>query len=317
MNGKEEGLKNEFINECINNFITFNFQICSPMNSTQKLFSIFFLFFCFSVFSQESYTVNGNQYTLKTEVEGSLTLLWNVIDDEYRFFAKKGSDVKELVNLKVDGKYQNDYIKILESLTSDQNLSAAKTKLTIASLRDFFNTYNSKLDTDYIEKPVGVALETRLGAFLGISNNNATHNPENVFAPFAGIEFEITDSDMLKRHGIVFQFRHSFEATDYDLTYSQFALSYRFKFIHNDKLSVFAQVKLLTLTFSKLAEDNVQGLENLSSTSFQTPVGLGLGMDYKLGNGFLTLGINDLVSPGYETNGEFSIDISLGYKFML
>lgn len=314
MNGKEEVLKN---NRHFDNFLTFNSQIRCLMKPIQKFLPVFFLFFCFSVFSQESYTVNGNQYTLKTEVEGTLTLLWNVIDEEYRFFAKKGNDVVELANTKADGKYQNDYIKTLESLTSDQNLSATKTKLTIESLRNFFNEYNRKTDADYVEKTGGVALETRLGGFVGISNNNATHNPENVFAPFAGIEFEITDSDILKRHGIVFQFRYSFEAEDYDLTYSQLALNYRFKFIHNDKLSVFAQAKLLTLTFSKLAEDNVQGLENLSSTSFQTPVGLGLGMDYKLGNGFLTLGINDLVSPGYETNGEFSIDISLGYKFIL
>lgn len=287
------------------------------MKLLPKLLPIFFLFFCFSLFSQENYTVNGQNYTLKTEVEGTITLLWNVIDEEYRFFAKKGNNVVELVNTKVDGKYQNDYIKTLESITSDQNLSAEKTKLTVESLRNFFNRYNKNADAGYIEKTGGVALETRLGAFLGVSNNNATTNPENVTSPFAGIEFEITDSDMLKRHGIVFQFRHSFEAEDYDLTYSQFALNYRFKFIHNEKLSVFAQAKLLTLTFYNLAEDNTEGLENLDGTSFQAPVGLGLGLDYKLGNGFLTLGINDLVSPGYDTNGEFSVDVSLGYKFVL
>lgn len=74
---------------------------------------------------------------------------------------------------------------------------------------------------------------------------------------------------------------------------------------------------MFTLTFSKLAEDNEEGLEELSNTSVNTPIGLGLGIDYRIGNGFLTFGVNDLVSPGLDTNGEFSIDITLGYKFIL
>lgn len=279
---------------------------------------LFFVFlFAATTIAQENYTVNGSAYSLKTEVEGPLTLLWNVIDNEYRYFAKKGNDIVELKNTRVDGNYQEEYKQTLTELTVDYPVDASKTNLTLVGLRSYFNKYNKLADTNYVERNSSVDLETRLGAFGGISNNNSTTNPENVFAPLLGVEFEITDNVVLKRHAVVFQFRHSFEATDYDLTFSQFALNYRYKFIKNDQIAVFAQAKLFTLTFSKLAEDNFNGLETLSNTSVNTPIGLGLGLDYKIGNGFLTFGINDLVAPGLDTNGEFSKDVTLGYMFIL
>ncbi|MEX2380403.1 MAG: hypothetical protein WD530_06650 [Vicingaceae bacterium] len=290
------------------------------MKALKKVSIVFICLFTATIFAQENYTVNGNTYSLKTEVEGPMTLLWNVIDHEYRYFAKKGNEITELTNTRVDGKYQEEYKQTLSELTADNTVDASKTNLTLVSLRGYFNAYNKKVDPAYVEKSTSVELSTRLGVFAGMSNNTATSkttNPENVFAPLAGVEFEITDNVVLKRHAIVLQFRHSFEAEDFDLTFSQFALNYRFKFIHTDRVSVFAQAKMMTLTFSKLAEDNAGGFEDLSNTGFNTPIGLGLGLDYKLGNGFLTLGVNDLVSPGVDTNGEFSMDVTLGYKFML
>ncbi len=287
------------------------------MKTFRNLFIVFVFLFVATTFGQESYTVNGNSYSLQTEVEGPLTLLWNVIDNEYRYFAKKGNDIIELKNTRVDGKYQEEYKQTLNQLTADYPVDVSKTNLTLVGLRSYFNKYNKLADTNYVERSNSVDLETRLGAFGGFSNNNSTTNPENVFAPLLGVEFEITDNVVLKRHAIVLQFRQSFEAEDYDLTFSQFALNYRFKFIHNERLSVFAQAKFFTLTFSKLAEDNIEGLEELSKTSLNAPIALGLGMDYKLGNGYLTFGLNDLVSPGLDTNDEFSVDVTLGYKFIL
>ncbi len=287
------------------------------MKALKNLCVIFVFLFAATTLAQENYTVNGSTYSLKTEVEGPLTLLWNVIDNEYRYFAKKGNAIVELKNTRIDGKYQEEYKQTLTELTVDYPVDASKTNLTLVGLRSYFNKYNKLADTNYVERSSSVDLETRLGAFGGISNNNSTTNPENVFAPLLGVEYEITDNVVLKRHAIVVQFRHSFEATDYDLTFSQFALNYRFKFIHNERLSVFAQAKFFTLTFSELAEDNVDGLEELSKTSLNAPISLGLGMDYKIGNGYLTFGLNDLVSPGLDTNGEFSVDVTLGYKFVL
>jgi len=287
------------------------------MKALKNVSIVFVLLFAATTFAQENYSVNGNTYLLKTEVEGPLTLLWNVIDNEYRYFAKKGDEVVELKNTRVDGKYREEYKQTLSQLTADYPVDASRTNLTLAGLRGYFNSYNKLADTSYVETNKNVELSTRLGAFAGMSNNNSTVNPENIFAPLIGIEFELTDDVMLRRHALVLQFRHSFEAKDYDFTYSQIALNYRFKFIQNDQLAVFAQAKFFTLTFGKLAEDNAEGLEDLKSTSVNTPLGIGIGMDYRIGNGFLTFGINDLVSPGVDTNGEFSVDVTLGYKFIL
>ncbi len=287
------------------------------MKSFNFLIIAFTILITTPLLSQENYTVNEKTYSLKTEVEGPLTLLWNIIDENYRYFVKKDNTIAELTNTRLEGKYQEEFKQILSVLTADYPIDASKTNLTLVSLRNFFNEYNKKADATYLVKSTSVELETRLGLLGGISNNNSTTNPENFFAPFLGAEFEVTDSDKLKRHALVFQFKYSLETTDYDLTFSQFALNYRFKFIHNERVSVFAQAKMLTLTFAKLAKDNVEGLEELSKTSFNSPLGLGVGVDYKLGNGFLTFGINDLVAPGYDTNGEFSIDLSIGYKFIL
>ncbi|WP_339610510.1 hypothetical protein [uncultured Planktosalinus sp.] len=287
------------------------------MKALKNLPIFFICLFTATTFAQKNYTVNGNTYSLKTEVEGPLTLLWNVIDNEYRYFTKKENEITELKNTRVNGKYQEEYKQTLIQLTSDHSVDVSKTNLTLPGLRTYVNQYNKLADHNFIETSTEFKLETRLGVFAGISNNTSTTNPENVFAPLAGLEFEITDNVVLRRHAIVFQFRHSFTADQYDLTFSQVALNYRFKFIHTDNLAVFAQAKLFTLTFSTLDENNSEGLEELKNTSLNAPLGLGLGMDYKLGNGYLTFGINDLVSPGNDTNDEFSMDVTLGYKFRL
>ncbi len=286
-----------------------------------KTLSIFIIVFtCMlttSIFSQEQYTIAGKTYTLNTEVEGTLTLLWKVIDEDYRYFAKKGNEIVELTNTRVDGKYQEEYKATLRMLASDQSMAADKVNLTLVSLRGFFNEYNKKADPNYVENSTSVNLETRLGAFGGLSNNVATTNPDNVFAPLIGLEFEVTDSKVLRRHAAVLQFRHSLQTADYEVSYSQFSLLYRYKFIHNEKLSVFVQGKFVALTFFNIPEDNEEELENLSGSSLQTPMGIGIGMDYKLGNGFITFTMNDIVAPGLDTNGEFSMDFTLGYKFIL
>ena len=67
---------------------------------------ILFLF-CFITtlisYSQQEYTIDGQTYILKTEVKGPINLLWNSIDNEYRYFIKKGSSITELKNTKKNG----------------------------------------------------------------------------------------------------------------------------------------------------------------------------------------------------------------------
>ncbi|MCB0388348.1 MAG: hypothetical protein KDD23_06600, partial [Winogradskyella sp.] len=79
----------------------------------KKLIFILCLSFSFvSLKAQETYTVNGETLELKTEVEGNLDLLWNIIDGQYRYFVRtEDGSIKELVNTKNPDtkKYQKEY----------------------------------------------------------------------------------------------------------------------------------------------------------------------------------------------------------------
>ncbi|MCF6308456.1 MAG: hypothetical protein L3J09_10930 [Flavobacteriaceae bacterium] len=287
---------------------------------------IAFLLFAGQGFAQESYSVNGKQLTLKTESEGSITLLWNIIDGEYRYFIKKGNNITELTNTKTEGHYQDEYLQILQSNTSDENLSEDKVKLTKESLADYFDKYNKRKDPDYVVPENNVKLKTRLGAFAGITNAVYSPNPTNQILPTMGLEFEIVDLYKLKRHSLVVQFKQTFESSDYKYSASQFSLSYRFKFVKKEKLDVFINTKIAGYTFQSIPKfdenDNPIPDENGdpiidSDDSFSALMSFGLGADYKLGDGYLTFLYSDIVSVVEGSNGEFPMDFTIGYKFNL
>ena len=148
-----------------------------------------------TIHSQNLYTVDGKEYSLKTEVEGDLTLLWNSIEGEFRFFSKKGEEIIELRNTKQDRAYQEEYKDVLRSQTSDGSVSVDKLKLTLKSLKDFFNSYNSEMDPDFSEIDNNIQLKTRLGAIIGMSNSIYTQNPDNITLPTAGIDFEVFEGN--------------------------------------------------------------------------------------------------------------------------
>lgn len=108
------------------------------MKALKNVCLVFVFLFAATTIAQENYTVNGSTYSLKTEVEGPLTLLWNVIDNEYRYFAKKDNAIIELRNTRVNGKYQEEYKQTLRELTADNSVVASKTNLTLVSLRNYF-----------------------------------------------------------------------------------------------------------------------------------------------------------------------------------
>ena len=56
---------------------------------------------------------------------------------------------------------------------------------------------------------------------------------------------------------------------------------------------------------------------NESGSNFSSPLTFGIGADYKIGNGYLTFAYRDIVGINVESNSEFPIDFSLGYKFSL
>ena len=292
------------------------------MKSFLPIFVLFLTFSAGTLQAQQQYTVNSETYTLKTEVEGALTLLWNTIDGEYRYFSKKGNDIVELKNTKQNGDYQKEYKETLRQQTSDAAISTEKVNLTLPSLRAFFVEYNKKKDPNFNEKEKSIDLQFRIGAFAGVSNSVYTENPTNELQAVAGIDFELIDVVKLKRHALVFRFKQTFESSEYKYSASQLSLNYRFKFVKKSKFDAFINTKFAALTFSSREYTVIPFggsaiVNKESGTDFSAPITFGLGADYKLGNGYITFNYNDIVGLSVDNNGEFPIDFTLGYKFNL
>ncbi len=290
----------------------------------KRLLLILAFFSTIGLFAQQDYTVDGTTYSLKTEIDGKLTLLWNVIDGEYRYFSKKGSDIRELKNTRVDGDYQEEYKAVLMDQTSDYDpLEDKKVKLTLPSLRRFYIDYNRAMDPSFDIEEEKVVLKTRLGGFVGMTNYPFIPNPDNTLLPQFGIDFEMIDEARLKRHSLLFQFRQIFASSDYDVNSSQFSLNYRFKFVHSEKVDVFINTKIADYVYiSPDIEDpdnNPNTAETFSNSGgeFQAPFAFGLGADIALGNGYITLGYYDILALNLNDNGEFAMDFVVGYKFNL
>jgi len=283
-----------------------------------------FLLFASPLISQENYTIDGEQLSLKTEVDGTITLLWNTINGTYRYFIKKGNAISELKNTRVEKKYKEEYKQVLQENTNDVSISADKVKLTTASLKSFFVEYNTLKDSNYSVEEKSIQLKLRLGAFVGGTNSVYSENPDNKFLPTLGFDFEIVDDNILKRHSLVFQFKQTFETSDYKFSSSDFSLNYRFKFIKKQKIDVYINTKFAGYSHitreERVPDEENEGefeIKSVSSDDFQAFANFGLGVDYALGNGYLFFVYNDIVSLTNDTNGEFPLDFTLGYKLNL
>ncbi len=285
----------------------------------------FILASCSFSFSQQQYTVDGQTYSLKTEVEGTISLLWNTIDEEYRYFAKKGSTIIELKNSKTNGKYQEEYKDVLKLLTADSPAGVDKIKLTKPSLRAYINSYNGRVDPSYTAGGENIKLQLRFGPFAGVSNAIFTGNPMNTNLLIVGADLELVDEVQLKRHSVVLRFKQTFENDDFAFNSSQFSLNYRFKFVKTATFAIFVNGKFVAYTYSTRDDFEIPDPNNPGEILFvsnsggdlNAPATFGLGTDIKLGNGLLFVTYNDIVGIGVESNGEFPIDISVGYKFRL
>ena len=285
------------------------------------LFVFGFLFVTTSLYAQHPYTIDGKTYTLKTEVDGPLTLLWNTIDGEYRYFSKKEHEILELKNTKQDGRWQEEFKQVLQKQTADVNISTEKVNLTLPSLHTFFVEYNTLRNPSYTKTKKNIDLQFRLGAYVGITNSVYTENIDNSLQGVGGLELEMIDAIKLRRHAMVLGFRHTFESSDYKYTASQLSLNYRFKFIKTPKLDMFLNAKFATFTFFKkeitYLKDKIIITEDESGSDFNAPLTFGIGADYKVGNGYITFNYNDIIGLNVDSNKEFPIDFSLGYKFNL
>lgn len=282
---------------------------------------IFFIaclsFTCFS-YAQESYNVNGESVLLKIEVDGTIDLLWNIIDKQYRYFVRMDGEITELINTKgPNNKFQEEYKDVLGTLT--QNSQATdKLNLTLYSLRTFINTYNSKSDTNYKASSKDARVQARLLIFGGITNSPFIENPENKTNPLAGLEIEVFEATSLPRHSLFFQIKHVLKSDEFKYSNTQLGLGYRFRIIKLESVNFYANMIFSTYSFVNTEFVLDDEIIEQSSNAFGTPFIFGIGTDIRISeNSFITLAYDELFALFKENQGSFSTHLSIGYKLNL
>jgi len=286
----------------------------------KKFFLLILLCFTFQFnYSQESYTINGETIELKTEIKGQIDLLWTIINREYRYFVRtENGAITELKNTKdLDKNYQEEYKTTLNSLTSGK--STEELKLTLYSLRNYIDQYNASLDSAYVSTTTEGKVQLRLGFSAGMTNNPFVSNPDNVKVPLIGAELEIYEANLLPRHSGFLQARHAFNTSDFPFATTEFSLGYRFRIINQSSFTIYGQVKLATVNFTNATIIDENSMEvDLNNTSFDVPFIFGIGSDIKVSkNGYITIIYGELFALFLNNQGNFSTDISIGYKFNL
>lgn len=272
--------------------------------------------------AQETYMVDGERLVLKSEVDGKLDLLWNIIDSTYRYFIRtEGNRIIELKNTKKDGKFQEEYKTLLNELT-DESMSTKQLNLTLFSLKEFIDNYNGSVDTAYQSTSTRNKLLFRLGVFGGITNSPFITNPENLTTPLFGAELEVLDVNRISRHAVFLQLKHVLKQDELKYSTTELALGYRFRFINKETFSLYGNVKFATVNFSNatvVTDDNgTITTEEFNETAFDVPFIFGVGADIRITeNSFITLAYNELFALLLDNQGNFSQDFSIGYKFNL
>lgn len=283
---------------------------------------LFVLLICFAFqfnYSQENVIVDGETLPLKVEINGQLDLLWTNIDNNYRFFVRtEDGKITELKNtLDTDGTYNEEYKATLSNLTD--GISTEKLKLMLSSLRKFIHNYNASVDPAYESTSSSGKAQLRLGVSGGLTNNPFVRNPDNIMAPLIGLELEVFEASETPRHAGFLQARHAFETSDLNYSATELSLGYRFRIINKSSFSFYTQVKLATFNFTHFISLDENDMEvNRNSTAFDAPFIFGVGADIKVGNNsYITLIYGELFAILLDNQGNFSSDISLGYKFNL
>jgi len=124
---------------------------------------------CFNYFvnAQENYTIEGENLELYSAVDGDVSLLWNVIDGQYRYFVVKDGNTQELTNTKGENgrKYQAEYKMVLDEITPETEIATQKVKLTLGSLKKYLNEHNGMVDEAYEFENQATRPSVRLGVF--------------------------------------------------------------------------------------------------------------------------------------------------------
>ena len=290
----------------------------------KKFLVVISLFFLpFISISQESYSIKGETLQLKTEVSGNITLLWNIIDGKYRYFIKKDNTITELTNTKdTNHKYQEQYKSELNRLTNNFG-ETDKLNLTLPSLKNFVDAYNTTQDASYVASDKTAKLETNLLIHGGLTNHPFNSNPENASNAIFGVEIEFYNKSKLPKHALFFGINHALSSDKFDFSNTKFNLGYRFRFINKSNYNIYVNTTIAEYSFSKeiinYYNDNDMLIEDeISGSSLQAPFSVGLGADIKLNSfSFLTLSYNELFALFVKNNGNFSTHLNIGYKINL
>jgi hypothetical protein len=280
---------------------------------------------CFITFycaSQQTYTVNGNSYELHTEVSGTIDLLWNIMDGNYRYFIKKDDTIVELTNTKDDNNnYKEEYKAILESITPEAAVSASKVKLTLESLRAYIETYNASVDSNYTISTKAKLL-TRFSVFGGVTNSPFVNNPDNTSNPIIGLEFEFSEAVKFPKHSIYFQGKQVIGSDRFDYSASKIIVGYRFRFINKETFNIYTSLDVAEYVYTRalvtFVGDDFIDERIVKENGFEAPLAFGLGADIKLSDtSFLSITYNELFALLIENDGRFSTSFAIGYKFIL
>ncbi|WP_338732703.1 outer membrane beta-barrel protein [Mangrovimonas cancribranchiae] len=290
------------------------------------ILALVFLLSFFVAQAQETYTVGEETLELKTEVEGNLDLLWNVINGQYRYFVRtKDGTISELKNTKGSNKkFQEEYKATLNSvMDSGYNVSIDNVDLTLPSLKKVIDLYNGTSDVAYQSVVKKAKPQLRLGVLGGITNFPFVENPDNALSPIFGTELEVISNKEKPRHSGFFQLRHALENDELQYSSTELSLGYRYRFVSTSKLGVYANVKFATLSFNKVTYTYENNNSQLVSTSdhetiFDAPFIFGIGGEYRISNrAFISLNYNRLVAIFLDNSDNFSTDVSLGFKMIL
>ena len=275
-------------------------------------------------YGQNTYSVDGENLELTTEVDGELDLLWTIENNRYRYFVRTSDGkIQELKNTKgADNKYQQEYKMLLADLTKKADLSTKRLNLTLFSLKEFIDTYNQKSDASYTSQAERSKVDFRLGAFGGLTNSPFVSNPENVKSLYIGGELEVIEANRISPHALFLQVKHVAETDDFQYSTTEIALGYRYRFINTQPFSLYGNVKVGTVNFSNATitvnRDGVVSEETINETAFDVPFIFGIGADIRLTeNSFITLAYNEIYAILIDNQGNFPIDFTAGIKFNL
>lgn len=286
----------------------------------KTLFLLVLMACSFSVTAQKQYTINGKNYELKSAVKGSLNLLWNIVDKQYRYFVEDSNNhIFELLNTKnANNKYQEEYKTQLKKLTEKASISVDDLKFTLNSLKQFFKRYNTAIGHSvyFDEKPT---LKSRMEFYGGITNHPFVSNAGNTKLPFFGTEVEIVSSNKTSKHAAFFSIEHALDNTNFKYSATQLALGYRYRFINKTFFNIYGNLHIATYNLSKnTIELTSTTNEVVKNSDFKIPLAFGIGADIKINTcSFITLAYNELFALFIDSNGNFPIDFAIGYKFNL